>query len=136
METNSVKNLGAICDIIEQLDKFRSELYELYDNMANDYEADINDVSNMYRIGDRLTSFRYQILVYMDFRLLIAEIDNQKDRFTVQKKAQFHLEHFKEEVDSLISISRTWRFTDYRCKAYQSRMEKIFLELQEKITSE
>lgn len=117
--------------VMEELNQLIDEGYGLI-GLIGDYDDHM-----MRRYLDRLHRFRYyQLFSYLDFRHLVISMESEKDRFEVQKIAQYHDKCLRDEVESFITISRQWEADDYRCRRYQERMEKIFLKLKAIVNEE
>lgn len=120
---------------LNDIEKLYDDASTLERSLADDYDSDINDWCKMLRFMDRLHGFKKEVFAYLDFNSLIASMENEKDRFLVQKTAQFHTDTFKGTIDVFIDISRNWKMRDYRCQNYQRRMETFFLELQQIVSA-
>lgn len=118
-----------IDEMINKLNELRDERFSLADVLTND--GDVNDWCKMMRLGPMLTNMHYEILTYSNFMYLINKMENEKDKFEVQKCTKHHKEYFEEDIKGHIKIGRTWNFQDYRCREWQKRLEKFMCDVQD-----
>lgn len=64
--------------------------------------------------------------MYVNFNHLIFSMQNEKDRFLVEKAAKYHTERFKQSITTVIEISTNWKMHDYRCQNFQKQAETFF----------
>lgn len=114
--------------MLEDLKNLQKECTSLVDSLRENLDPDINDWCNMSRIVEKQHELTYRIRVYKDLYIAILIIENDKDRFEIQKMAQKHFDGTKEYIETLIKIGRTWRFKDYRCRGFMRRLVDFLVE--------
>ena len=59
------------------------------------------------------------------------EMEDEKDIFLIKKYQKQYLEIINFTLDRFITITRTWKFKDYRCRDWLKRAESILLDIKE-----
>lgn len=117
--------------ILDVIKGFMDENNALQESLAKDIDASINDSVNMIRMLDGLYYLHYHIEFYVDLQCLIVDVENEKDRFLVQKRTQGFFEYFKEELNIFIKEGRTWKCEDYRCIDWIKRLTDAIVEIKD-----
>lgn len=131
-----MENLN-LFEMNERIIALRNDAHKLCISLGKDYDSDVNDWCDMWRVNERLGATIGKMFVYMKFECTPNSMENEKDKFEAQKLVrqffQFEIESISKDFDVFIDISRNWKMHDYRCQNFQRRMEETFLELQKKI---
>lgn len=130
--------LDAVCSLCDDADRL-SDIFASGDVSSNDW-------GKMCRYLDKLSAMRDIICVESDFALSVfavgracREIEDEKSRFLAEKALKEVREHYFQykkdillsRIDSLINISKTWSFEDYRGIEFQKDVKKVMLEVKE-----
>ena len=99
-----------------------NEAWTLIKSLSNDNESDVNDWCKMYRVELMKEDFMHLADFLIELNLMFYGMENEKDKFVVQKVNYKYAERVKESLNSLIKIGRTWKFSDYRCIDWIKRM--------------
>lgn len=89
-----------------------------------DYSADL---VNMNFMRKDLTALGSLLVSIHDIQILILDIENDKDRFTIQKFAKRNTNTFDEFVKNSINRNIEQKFFDYRCSNWKKKyMDFLF----------
>ena len=92
----------------------------------------INDCTQSQRFGERLWALCRLIVTESFFAQLSQEVEEDKSLFTVQKKSKgFFDEVLLPFIDDVVTISKQWKFHDYRAVNLQSEARDLAKEIRE-----
>lgn len=116
-----VHHMHKISDLIDDYANLRRKI----DDMPNIH---IEDRDNMFCILWQLTGFQNLYFACADFLLLMFEMENEKDQFSVQSAAHHHFQTLRRETDTLIDVADTWEMDNFRCQNFMRQMKSTFVE--------
>lgn len=117
--------------IHEDVQKLADENDILVKNLSEDYESDVNDWCRMRILYERCRQLDYEVSVCANFIHFEFEMEDEKDIFLIKKYQKQYLEIINFTLDRFITITRTWKFKDYRCRDWLKRAESILLDIKE-----
>ncbi len=118
-------DFNKVTELLDDLAKLTDDCFKIIDNLNDEYDSDINDWCKMSRMNEKLRCLRTKMFIVTDLYILSRDMENEKDRFEVQKMAQYHEEKLDEELESLIEIGRVWKLRDYRCIDWAKRLVEL-----------
>lgn len=116
-------------EIQNDIDNLCSEAEKLIDSLGDDPDSDTNDWTKMQRVWEKIGFLEYRIEVVSDFIVLIYDIENEKEKFKVQKTAQYHYKDFEKTLGRILEICRLWKFRDYRCIDWIKRLSETIVDI-------
>lgn len=118
-------------EAIADYDELLSDVEQLLEVFRNDDNVDVYDWFKLHRFWDRMLYVRPKFFVYVNFLILIREVESEKDRFMIQKKAKYQEEDFFDNIESFIIVSKTWGLKDYRAINWQQRLLQFATDFKE-----
>lgn len=118
---------------IEQLDKisiirkegtnFRSLL-----SNSNDWHDNI-DMFTLIAFNRDIAHITSLVVSFSYLKDLAYRMNDEKDRFEIQRLIKKLTESYQETLDSVIETGRLWKFYDYRCIDWEKRLVSLMIEL-------
>ena len=113
-------------DIMKALDNlmaFNDEGNELIGSLNDD----VDDYYHMCLICGDLFNLSKRLFDHIQIVRLVYDMENEKDRFEVQKMQKRHFQSFLEDWENLKKDGRLFKFEDYRCIEWVQRLT-MFLD--------
>ena len=96
-------DFNKVNELLDDLGELRDDGFKITDKLTDEYDADINDWCKMSRMNEKLRCLRTKMYIVTDLYILSRDMENEKDKFEVQKMAQYHEKELNEELESLMS---------------------------------
>ena len=117
----------------DMLSKLMREPSTLLDAFSYGSGVGPDDWAKMRVYQERLFTISDLVYIEADFAYLlldISETGNDKAQFLVEKALySFVDEYLLSSINSLIEVSKTWRFDDYRAINFQQEVKEKMTEL-------
>lgn len=117
--------------LMKDYDDIKKHVVSLIDSRNTHFDIDDYDFIALRRLFERLLYFPYFLYITLDFNDLVAIMENEKDRFEVQKIQKHYIDKLCQEIDSFISCGRSWGFKDYRCVDWERRLVDFMVSVKE-----
>lgn len=118
-------------ELIKDFRDIRDHGLMLIESADTNLDLDVGDYTSLGRLLERLMYFSFLVRVTLGFNELVSQMENEKDRFEVQKFQKNFIDFFGDEIDSFIRCGRSWKFEDYRCIDWEKRLVDYMLDVKE-----
>ena len=103
-----------------------SDAWKLFDVVTNDPDVNSNDWGKLGRVCEQISSLWDLMMVNWSFPKLLNEVEDEKAAFLIQKEWYSFIDKFLfEKNEQLLSMSKTWKFEDYRIINLQDEIRKF-----------
>ncbi len=114
-------------EVYDKIVEFIDESYSLAMDFSKElYNEDINDWAKIRSIHEILEwGIWHRLISYDFFEDLVYDIENEKDRFKVQKRVKQYEKDTKTCMDRAIKCIEIIGFRDDRCIDFQKRLTEF-----------